>query len=81
MEIFAIVMLCAAMFGIGVLFGSETSVKQPKNAKTKDISEASDDELVMIFLAVGSELDKRGIMDTNPFFDGRGSEPFDELKK
>ena len=81
MEIFTIIVLCAAMFGIGVLFGSETRVDKPKTRKTKNINEASDGELIMLFMAVGSELDKRGIMDTNPFLDGRGNDPFDELKK
>ena len=70
MEIFTIIVLCAAMFGIGVLFGSETSVNKPKTNDKVKLDKLDDGELAMLFMAVGFELDRRGMvekMDGDPF--------------
>lgn len=75
MDILVIVVLCAALVGIGVVLGTKTNANAPKKAKTKNLKDASDDELMLLFVAVGCELEKRGIaerVDKNPF---------DELKK
>jgi hypothetical protein len=72
MEIFTIIVLCAAMFGIGVLFGSETSADKPKTNDKPKLDRLNDGELVMLFMAVGFELERRGMVervDRNPFDD------------
>lgn len=72
MEIFTIIVLSAAMFGVGVLLGSETSVNKPKTNDKPKLDKLNDGELVMLFMAVGFELERRGMVervDRNPFDD------------
>jgi hypothetical protein len=75
MEIFTIIVLCAAMFGIGVLFGNETSANRPKTNDKPKLDKLDDGELAMLFMAVGFELDRRGMVER---LDGN---PFDEVGK
>jgi hypothetical protein len=72
MEIFTIIVLSAAMFGIGVLFGSETSVNKPKTRKVKSLEEFTDKELFSLHVAVFNEISRRG---------AALIDPFEELKK
>ena len=70
MDILMMVVLCAAMFGIGVLFGNETSANRPKTNDKVKLDKLDDGELAMLFMAVGFELDRRGMvekMDGDPF--------------
>ena len=75
MDILMMVVLCAAMFGIGVLFGSETSVDKPKKNELPKFDKMSNTELLVLFMAVGSELESRGMVER------MNVTPFDELKK
>lgn len=75
MEILTIIVLCAAMFGIGVLFGSETSVNKPKKNELPKFDKMSNTELLVLFMAVGEEMERRGMIER------MNVTPFDELKK
>lgn len=75
MEIFTIIVLSAAMFGIGVLFGSETSVNKPKTNELPKFDKMSNTELLVLFMAVGEEMERRGMVERI------NVNPFDELKK
>lgn len=72
MEIFTIIVLCAAMFGIGVLFGNETSANRPKTRKVKSLEELTDKELLALHMSSLNEIARRG---------AALIEPFEELKK
>lgn len=48
MDILMMVVLCAAMFGIGVLFGSETSVDKPKKNELPKLDKMSNTELLVL---------------------------------
>lgn len=39
MDAILMAVLCVAMFGIGVLFGAETSANRPKTRKVKSLEE------------------------------------------
>ena len=73
MEILTIIVLCEALFGIGVVVGSKTSVNKPKTFRTLD--KMDDRELVLLFMAVGSELETRGMVERVD------NSPFEEFKK
>lgn len=75
MEIFTIIVLCAAMFGIGVLFGAETSVDKPKKNELPKLDKMSNTELLVLFMAVGEEMERRGMVKQ------MNVTPFDDLKK
>ena len=74
-DILMMTVLCAAMFGIGVLFGSETSTNRHKTNDKVKLDKLDDGELAMLFMAVGFELDRRGMVER---LDGN---PFDEVGK
>ena len=72
MEVVLIVVLCAALWGIGFKVGIETGVNKPKTKECKRLDEISDRQLIALFMAVGSELESRGLArstDKNPFED------------
>ena len=75
MEIFTIIVLCAAMFGIGVLFGAETSADKPKKNELPKFDKMSNTELLVLFMAAGDEMERRGMVERV------NVTPFDELKK
>lgn len=75
MEIFTIIVLCAAMFGIGVLFGAETNPNKPKKADMRKLDEIPNDDLMMLFMAIGGELERRGMVER------MNVTPFDDLEK
>ena len=72
MEIFTIMLIGAAAFGIGVLIGAETSANEPKPKKGKSLEELSDKELFAVQMAVFNEISRRG---------AALIEPFEEFKK
>lgn len=64
--------LCAALFGVGALFGAEASANRPKTRKVKSLEELTDRELFMLDVAVSNEVVRRG---------AALIEPFEEFKK
>ena len=74
-DILMMTVLCAAMFGIGVLFGSETSADKPKKNELPKFDKMSNTELLVLFMAAGDEMERRGMVERV------NVTPFDELKK
>lgn len=72
MEAVVIVMVVIAVFWIGVMLGAETNANSPKTKEFRTLDKMDDRELVLLFMAVGSELESRGLArstDKNPFED------------
>lgn len=65
-----IVMVVIAVFLFGVMLGAGTNANSPKTKEFRTLDKMDDRELALLFMAVGSELETRGIVervDNNPF--------------
>ena len=71
----AFVVFGIAMLLIGFVFGIEMDVNKPKKNELPKFDKMSNTELLVLFMAVGEEMERRGMVER------MNVTPFDELKK